>query len=251
MERCPWAFDKCLLVLAKIDGSGNPKEIDLNCCVFHVLVHDLPLRKITRDIAELIGNQIGKFIDVDMEDKAVIWGFSLRIRVALNVNKPLQRVLKLCTTLGDQKLISFTYGRLPNYCYLCGHLGHISKQCDVQFQEGFVDPGENTPFGPWLRAPTQLLNHNYNHFTLAQPHTPSALPSLSANHRKGSDIFSPQPAKSTPSHTFKNQPPILPSHNSTYQIITKVPTIIHQTPAPGTPFNPSPYISYLPTLYST
>ncbi|KAL0409698.1 UNVERIFIED_CONTAM: hypothetical protein Sradi_1904200 [Sesamum radiatum] len=164
LERCPWAFDKCLIILAKVEGAENRKDIDLNWCAFHVLVHDLPLEKMTRDVAEFIGNQLVKFIDVNMDDKFVSWGSSLRIRVALNVDKPLQRVLKLRTTLGDEKLLSFTYERLPNYCYLCGHLGHICKQCDLQFQEGFIDPGDNTPFGPWLRAPiptSNTVNHSY------------------------------------------------------------------------------------------
>ncbi|KAL0329500.1 UNVERIFIED_CONTAM: putative mitochondrial protein [Sesamum radiatum] len=39
-----------------------------------------------------------------------------------------------------------------NFCYLCGKLGHISKWCDSRFQSELVDPGENSPYGPWLRA---------------------------------------------------------------------------------------------------
>ncbi|KAL0449153.1 UNVERIFIED_CONTAM: LINE-1 retrotransposable element O protein [Sesamum latifolium] len=31
-------------------------------------------------------------------------------------------------------------------------IGHISKYCDVHFTEGFVDPGDDLPYGPWLRA---------------------------------------------------------------------------------------------------
>ncbi|KAL0347999.1 UNVERIFIED_CONTAM: hypothetical protein Sangu_1027700 [Sesamum angustifolium] len=67
----------------------------------------------------------------------------MRIRVSVEVSKPLKRVLKLRTTLADEQLLSFTYERLPNFCYLCGCLGHLSK---------FTDPGEATSFGPWMRA---------------------------------------------------------------------------------------------------
>ncbi|KAK4421362.1 hypothetical protein Salat_2086700 [Sesamum alatum] len=76
---------------AKVDSGDNPKDIDRNLCEFHVLIHNLPLGKMTRDIKEFIGNQLGKFVDVDMDDKAVFWGSFLRIRVALDVNKPLRR----------------------------------------------------------------------------------------------------------------------------------------------------------------
>ncbi|KAL0404508.1 UNVERIFIED_CONTAM: hypothetical protein Sradi_2091600 [Sesamum radiatum] len=122
MERTPWAYDKNLIILAKVDGNENSKDIDLNWCEFFVLVHRLPLGKMNLEIANFVGNQLGKFINIDMEDKSGFWGSSLRIHVALDVNKPLRRVMKLRTTLGDEH-ISFTYERLPNFCYLC---------CDVR-----------------------------------------------------------------------------------------------------------------------
>ncbi|KAK4421167.1 hypothetical protein Salat_2067200 [Sesamum alatum] len=42
---------------------------------------------------------------------------------------------------------------LSNFCHFCGNLGHIAKYCELQFEEGFVDPGSDSPYGPWLRAP--------------------------------------------------------------------------------------------------
>ncbi|KAL0442405.1 UNVERIFIED_CONTAM: hypothetical protein Slati_1963200 [Sesamum latifolium] len=85
-----------------------------------------------------------------------VWGSSVRIRAAIDVTQSLKRALKVQTVLGDEHLISFTYERLPNFCYLCGCLGHLSRQCELQFQEGFSDPGDNPPFGNWLRASTPL-----------------------------------------------------------------------------------------------
>ncbi|KAL0385614.1 UNVERIFIED_CONTAM: hypothetical protein Sradi_2955700 [Sesamum radiatum] len=54
--------------------------------------------------------------------------------------------------MGDDHLVTFTYERLPNLCYLCGCLGHLSRFCEKQLEEGFIDPGDNMPSGPWLRA---------------------------------------------------------------------------------------------------
>ncbi|KAL0356017.1 UNVERIFIED_CONTAM: hypothetical protein Sradi_4048600 [Sesamum radiatum] len=62
--------------------------------------------------------------------------------------------------LGSEHLVSFTYERLPNFCYLCGRLGHIGKYCELAFAEGFVDPGNDTPYGPWLRAPAHKPSQN-------------------------------------------------------------------------------------------
>ncbi|KAK4413586.1 hypothetical protein Salat_2771300 [Sesamum alatum] len=53
-----------------------------------------------------------------------------------------------------ETIISFTYERLPNFCYWYGRLRHIMKYCDCQYEEGFNDKQEHLPFGPWLRATT-------------------------------------------------------------------------------------------------
>ncbi|KAL0295310.1 UNVERIFIED_CONTAM: hypothetical protein Sangu_3201400 [Sesamum angustifolium] len=68
-----------------------------------------------------------------MDEAGVAWGSSVCIRVAIDVTKPLD---------------------------LCGCRGHLSHQCEIQFQEDFSDPREHTPSGPWLRVmlPAQSRN---------------------------------------------------------------------------------------------
>ncbi|KAL0430825.1 UNVERIFIED_CONTAM: putative mitochondrial protein [Sesamum radiatum] len=104
-------------------------------------------------IATHIDNRISKFKDMEMDEAGRAWGASLCIRVALNINNPLKRALKIRTTGGDEHLVHFTYERLPNFCYLCGKMGHIAKYCENRFEDGFMDLGENMLYGPWLRAP--------------------------------------------------------------------------------------------------
>ncbi|KAL0443829.1 UNVERIFIED_CONTAM: hypothetical protein Slati_2105600 [Sesamum latifolium] len=154
LDRCPWAFDKQLLVLAPVDALDDPNSVDLNWCDFHIHIHGLPLGKMTKEVAKCIGNRLGRFKDVDTDQNGEIWGSSVRIRVAIDIRNPLKRALKIRTILGDDHLVTFTYERLPNFCYLCGCMGHLSRQCELQLQEDFRDPGENPPFGPWLRAAT-------------------------------------------------------------------------------------------------
>ncbi|KAL0437463.1 UNVERIFIED_CONTAM: hypothetical protein Sradi_0454200 [Sesamum radiatum] len=93
-----------------------------------------------------------------MDDSGRSWGSSLRIRVGLDVTTPLKRVLKIRTTSGGEHMICFSYERLPNFCYICGVLGHIAKFCETQFHEGFEDPGDDLQYGPWLREPVQTQN---------------------------------------------------------------------------------------------
>ncbi|KAL0347721.1 UNVERIFIED_CONTAM: hypothetical protein Scaly_1788100 [Sesamum calycinum] len=158
LARCPWAYEKNLLVLASVEVADDPKLIDLNWCDFHIHIHihGLPLGKMNQDVASYIGRKLGKVKEVDRDSSGDIWGSSVRIRVSIDITKPLKRALKLRTVLGDEHLVTFTYERLPNFCYLCGCLGHLARQCETQLQDGFRDPGENSPYGNWLRAAAAL-----------------------------------------------------------------------------------------------
>ncbi|KAL0301649.1 UNVERIFIED_CONTAM: hypothetical protein Sradi_6441700 [Sesamum radiatum] len=61
LDRCPWAFDKNLLVFAPVEASNDPNLIELNHCDFHIHIHGLPLGKMTKEVASFIGNRLGKF----------------------------------------------------------------------------------------------------------------------------------------------------------------------------------------------
>ncbi|KAL0421003.1 UNVERIFIED_CONTAM: hypothetical protein Slati_3123200 [Sesamum latifolium] len=153
LEGCPWSFEKNTIILSGIGVNENPMTVDLDWCDFFVHVHDLPLSKMNFGMASCIGNSIGKFRDMEMDDSGRSWGGSLRIRVAINVSQPLMRALRVRTPIGDDLVISFTYERLQNFYYLCGRLGHILVVCELRFEKGFQDLGEETPYGAWLRAP--------------------------------------------------------------------------------------------------
>ncbi|KAL0412613.1 UNVERIFIED_CONTAM: hypothetical protein Sradi_1463000 [Sesamum radiatum] len=101
LERCPWAFDKNLVVLAPVEAEDEPTQINLDWCQFHIHIHGLPLGKMTPEIAAFIGNRLGKFKEVELDRNGEVWGSSVRIRVALDVTKPLKRALKIHTALGD------------------------------------------------------------------------------------------------------------------------------------------------------
>ncbi|KAL0331699.1 UNVERIFIED_CONTAM: hypothetical protein Sangu_1715400, partial [Sesamum angustifolium] len=51
LDRCPWAYDKNLIVLAQVEAADDPNLVDLNWCDFHIHIHGLPLGKMTQDIA--------------------------------------------------------------------------------------------------------------------------------------------------------------------------------------------------------
>lgn len=93
-----------------------------------------------------------------------LMGKFLRIKVRLNITNPLMRGFTLDdeeedmsreTRVGkkykgeeeDDKWCPFEYEFLPEFCYVCGIIGHDDKACKIQLQKG-----EKAQFGPWLRA---------------------------------------------------------------------------------------------------
>ncbi|KAL0287502.1 UNVERIFIED_CONTAM: hypothetical protein Scaly_2761400 [Sesamum calycinum] len=127
LERSPWAYDKNLLVLGPMEATDDSNLVDLNCCDFHIHMHELPLRKMTKDVASFIGNKLGRYKEVDLDSKGKVWGSSICIRVVINITKPLKCTLKIRTMIGDNGLVTFTYEKLPNFRYLRGCLGHLAR----------------------------------------------------------------------------------------------------------------------------
>lgn len=90
--------------------------------------------------------------EVDGEEGGMAWGEYMRIRVVVDVSKPLLTGKKLCLGGREPIWIRFSYERLPNYCYLCEKIGHQYKDCVICEQTEVVEDLMKLPYGPWLQA---------------------------------------------------------------------------------------------------
>jgi hypothetical protein len=101
-----------------------------------------------RDTGESIGDEMGEFMEADVGDDGLAVGKFLRVKVRINIRKPLMRGIMLNVGEGKAGLWSrFEYEFLPNFCYRCGMLDHIDKYCKVNLARG-----EKAQFGSWLKA---------------------------------------------------------------------------------------------------
>lgn len=88
------------------------------------------------EIGYLIGNTIGKCISVEADEKGCCVGIYMRIRIKYEIKKPLRRVLKLTLDPSNPpEEILIRYERLPEYCYMCGIIGHQIKECTIYEEE--------------------------------------------------------------------------------------------------------------------
>jgi hypothetical protein len=147
MKNGPWQFDFHALLLEEYDGSARPSGMVFDRLDVWVRVFDLPLDKMNRAHGERIGNWIGKFISVEVEEDGTAWGEELRIRVEVKVDQPLVRGINLRDSEDDKegKWFDIKYEKIPHFCFECGRLVHSTGECEVD-KEGMPQWGE------WLRA---------------------------------------------------------------------------------------------------
>ncbi|KAL5776817.1 hypothetical protein ACOSP7_009743 [Xanthoceras sorbifolium] len=86
-----------------------------------------------------LGGLVGEVKEIDSGGGGDCLGKFIRVRILIDVGKLLKRGIRLA--LGDvDKLASILvcYKRLPNFCYYCGLLGHLLRDCPVN-DKGVID----------------------------------------------------------------------------------------------------------------
>lgn len=150
LEDGPWSYENNMLILKLLGPSENPQEVALNMAEMWVQAHNLPSNYVTENVAAAIGSTLGIFIKAHKKNFEGPWRSFMRIRVQLDITKPLRRRLKMKKAGGEPFWVDFKYERLANFCFLCGVIGHTEKFCHLLFDG--VDEETERPFGSWLRA---------------------------------------------------------------------------------------------------
>lgn len=87
------------------------------------------------------------FKDVDVGEDGTAVGRLLRIKVLIDIRKPLMRGITVKVGNPEkEKWCSFAYEYLPDFCYTCGLIGHTDKQCSI-----WRESGETQQFSRSLR----------------------------------------------------------------------------------------------------
>lgn len=110
-----------------------------------VRVSNLSTPNRSEQIARLIGNNLGRFIEVPKEIDGLYTPF-FRIKISVEVTRPLKRGLFFQGVEGEKQWLPVAYERLPTFCFLCGILGHVEANCPKRYEDGFVEPAEGLPY---------------------------------------------------------------------------------------------------------
>ena len=125
----PWTFDKHLFALKRMDTNEDIRKLDFSVTHFWVQIHDLPLRSFSMAVAKEVVSIAGS-----VDSRALAEGSGnafnfMRLRVAVDISKPMCRGRKITMANGKEGWVSFKYERLPNICYWCGMLTHSDRDC--------------------------------------------------------------------------------------------------------------------------
>ncbi|XP_073041756.1 uncharacterized protein [Primulina eburnea] len=144
----PWNFFKDLVIFKEPTGLQKTMDINFDELAIWVQCHNLPFAFMHESVIRNLGERIGRVLEVDGEEDGNCTGKFVRVRVLLDITKPLLQGLRVKPEEAEEEIcILLLYERLPNFCYLCGRLGHVLKEC--------VDHRDEDPvpsYGNWLRA---------------------------------------------------------------------------------------------------
>uniref|UniRef100_A0A2N9ICC4 CCHC-type domain-containing protein n=1 Tax=Fagus sylvatica TaxID=28930 RepID=A0A2N9ICC4_FAGSY len=238
----PWAYDKHLVVLQRVEEDEAIAEVEFKYTSFWVQLHGIPVRRMNHEVASILGSFLGQIIHVSDGGDSAAGGQAMRIRVRVDITKQLCRGRRAQLEKNKEIWISFKYERLPNFCYWCGLLTHTEKDCPCWLRNQNTLRVEDQQFGAWMRAsnerpwrkteikvegilrkPTPENPH--------QPPPPSPHPSRYQTH----------PKHSTPHiNPIPSIPPHIPPSPSTSRTIPLPPDNTSAPPLPHSLTTPSP-----------
>lgn len=158
MEGGPWSFEQSMLVLHQVEMGEDPIAIQITNMEMWVQIYDMPRGFVSENILQSIGAAMGKYVKSDPGTFEGGWKPYIRIRVAVNVEKPLTRRMKIKREGNQCNWINFKYEKLCTFCFVCDVIGHSERECDVIYAnpEKLVDKA----YGSWLRAPGRGTRNN-------------------------------------------------------------------------------------------
>ncbi|XP_055959759.1 uncharacterized protein LOC130014835 [Mercurialis annua] len=145
----PWTFEHHLFLCQEVKRGAIVEDMELWHADLWVHVVDIPLGYASEKLAQDAGKVLGGFITQDFNPGKTVGANTLRVRVRVDIRKPLKRRMKFKRGPNEWSWLNFQYERIPMFCFYCGVLGHSEKYCEKYFDNPI--PREQLPYGVEMR----------------------------------------------------------------------------------------------------
>lgn len=147
----PWTFNSALLVMNIVKAGEDPVKVALHEVDFWIQIYDLPVGYMTKPVGKQLDNFFGSFLQYDAKNNLSIWRVFMRVRIRVDVRKPLKRKKKIVKKDNSEVVVNCKYEKLGDFCFICGMLSHTERFCKKKFESR--SEAVIKEWGHWLRAP--------------------------------------------------------------------------------------------------
>lgn len=134
LEYEPWFYDKNLVIFQWAQDVESAPFLEFSSATFWIQLHNVPENSLTQETGEAIGKSLGTMVQVaDPEDDGC-GGEFLRVRVTMDITKPLAWCSKLWAEGKQIGWVGIKYEQLLNFCYWCGRVTHGERDYAVWLQ---------------------------------------------------------------------------------------------------------------------
>lgn len=133
LEDGPWMLSNELVAVVDFDGTKTLEEFDFSFILIWVRVANLPLGMLNKATGEVAGEEVGEVLEVDVAENGMAIGRVLRIKIKMDIKKPIMRGITVCVGESREgRWCPLTYEHLPDFCYVCGIIGHTDHSCEIK-----------------------------------------------------------------------------------------------------------------------
>ncbi|XP_021621456.1 uncharacterized protein LOC110621482 [Manihot esculenta] len=158
LEMSPCTFGNHLLLFDRFGNHGSPSDVPLHHVQLWVQIYGLPSGFHSDAVLKRLNDSLGEFIKADANNFARGWNSYMRIRIKKDVRTAIVTGTWIRQEKGAWSSITFQYENLPNFCYVCGFLGHTKRFCPEQLNR--KDKPVVCRYGPELHATKRRVQNN-------------------------------------------------------------------------------------------
>ena len=124
MNEGPWNFRGDAVILVPYDGISKPSTIRLDTLNIWVQIHDVP--QLYAHLVKPLAAKVGEVLFVETNSLDFVGNF-YRVWVQIDVNHPPKNAVSMIRE-GKRQIYRVKYEKLPDWCAVCGKLGHLYKE---------------------------------------------------------------------------------------------------------------------------